>query len=379
MATSNIGRRTASKAKQAGRQLNHTAANPWVEKFARFGYLVRGLVYATIGVLALQLAIGAGGQATTQSGAIAMLGSQPFGKILLILIVVGLASYSLWGFVRAIFDPLHRGSDSKGIVARMGFAFSGLSYGVLAIPPLQSLMNQGGSQSAANPADISVVLFGLPFGKWLVVGLGFFWIAIQFYVFPFYIEQEVKSYRIAFKNAALIAGANPLFTLILLIVSVALLGVSILVIPPLFVLGGLLFWVMPGTEGVVNRIKIEANMRIDEHFAELAALGGRNELARRFLRPGNSYPLCVVAEADHATGPCATARRILRHALRAGTGNNRRSPFRRLRLQCRRRRRCGPRGSADSFRERRGKQRAGCARLAAGETSVWKNFSNRLE
>src|SRR5512141_1404178 len=120
----NLGQRANGYRKQTARHMGHAAANPWVERLARFGYLMRGLVYATIGVLALELAPGNGGQATTQSGAIAMLGSQPFGKILLILIVVGLASYSLWGFIHAIFDPLHRGSDAKGIVARIGFAFS---------------------------------------------------------------------------------------------------------------------------------------------------------------------------------------------------------------------------------------------------------------
>jgi hypothetical protein len=184
MANFNITQRVKSNTKQTASHVSYAAANPWLERLERFGYLIRGLVYATIGVLALQLAMGAGGATTSQSGAIAMLGSQPFGKVLLILIVVGLAGYSLWGFIRAIFDPLHRGSDSKGIVARIGFAFSGLTYGILVIPPLQSLMNRG-SQPASNPADISVMLFSLPFGKWLVVGLGLIWIAVgvgQLYV-----------------------------------------------------------------------------------------------------------------------------------------------------------------------------------------------------
>jgi hypothetical protein len=89
-------------------------------------------------------------------------------------------------------------------------------------------------------------------GLWLAAAL--FWIAIQFYAIPFYIEQEVKSFRIALKNAALIAGANPIFTLLLLIVAVALLALSTLVLPPLFVIGGLVFWALPGTEGAVDRI-----------------------------------------------------------------------------------------------------------------------------
>lgn len=39
-------------------------------------------------------------------------------------------------------------------------------------------MNQGSSQAGANPADLSVQLFNLPFGKWLVVALGLFWMAV---------------------------------------------------------------------------------------------------------------------------------------------------------------------------------------------------------
>jgi hypothetical protein len=89
-------------------------------------------------------------------------------------------------------------------------------------------------------------------GAWLAAGL--FWVAIQLYVFPFYVEQETKSWRVALRNAALIAGANPLFTLILLIIALALVGVSLAVIPPLFVLLGLVIWTMIGTEAVVNRI-----------------------------------------------------------------------------------------------------------------------------
>jgi hypothetical protein len=91
-------------------------------------------------------------------------------------------------------------------------------------------------------------------GAWLALGL--FWTAIQFYVFPFFVEQEYKSWRIALKNAALVAGANPLFTLILVALAVALLTLSIAIIPPLFVLLGLVIWTMISTEGVINRVAL---------------------------------------------------------------------------------------------------------------------------
>lgn len=191
MATLNVRQHAKSEAKQTARGVRNAAANPWVERLERFGYLTRGLVYATIGVLALQLALGSGGKTTTQSGAIATLGSQPFGKALLIVIVLGLAGYSLWGFVRAIFDPLHRGNDFKGIVARLGFAFSGVSYGLLLIPALQFLTNQGARPEAGNSADLSVRLFKLPFGMWLVAGFGLLWIGMG-------LGQMYTAYKVAF-------------------------------------------------------------------------------------------------------------------------------------------------------------------------------------
>ena len=33
--------------------------------------------------------------------------------------LAGLGAYSLWGFVRAIFDPLHRGDHPAGIAERL--------------------------------------------------------------------------------------------------------------------------------------------------------------------------------------------------------------------------------------------------------------------
>jgi hypothetical protein len=93
---------------------------------------------------------------------------------------------------------------------------------------------------------------GWVMGAWMAAFL--FWSAIQFYAIPFYIEQETKSWKVALKNAALVAGANPLFTLVLFVVATLLILVSTLLIPPLFVLIGLVFWVMIGTQAVINRI-----------------------------------------------------------------------------------------------------------------------------
>jgi hypothetical protein len=59
---------------------------------ARAGLVARGVSYGIIGILALKLAVGSGGETTNQRGALQTVAHQPFGKALLIAMAVGLAS-----------------------------------------------------------------------------------------------------------------------------------------------------------------------------------------------------------------------------------------------------------------------------------------------
>jgi hypothetical protein len=173
---------TSNTAKQAGKaavhQAQHAATNPWVERLERFGFVIRGLIYVIIGVLALQLAAGAGGATATPTSAIALIGRQPAGKLLLVLVVVGLAGYSLWGFVRAILDPLGRGTKPKGLIDRAGFLFSGISYGLLTIPAILTLLDKPSTSSAASTGGVPASLMSGPTGKLVVVVFGLIWIAM---------------------------------------------------------------------------------------------------------------------------------------------------------------------------------------------------------
>jgi hypothetical protein len=154
------------------------SADPWIERLARLGYAVRGILYMTVGLLAFLVALGKGGATTDKHGAIATIGSQPFGKLLLVVIAVGLIGYSLWGFVRAIFDPLDRGTDPKGIAQRIGYVVSGISYGVLVIPTVRFIMGDGGAGTNSQGAeDLTAALMSQPFGVWLVGIVGLIGIA----------------------------------------------------------------------------------------------------------------------------------------------------------------------------------------------------------
>lgn len=150
------------------------AGNPWVDRLVRTGYVVRGLLYIVIGALATMTALGRGGGTTDKGGAILTIAQQPFGKFLLIALLAGLVGYSLWGFIRAFLDPLHRGTDPKGLAQRGGYLVSGIAYGSLVIPTLAFLMGTGGGQDqGSGTQELSARLLHAPFGPWIVgiVGL----------------------------------------------------------------------------------------------------------------------------------------------------------------------------------------------------------------
>ena len=60
--------------KKAGQK---AAFSPLMEALERLGYGVRGLIYITMGLLALNVTLGKGGAPTDQQGAIAAIGRQP--------------------------------------------------------------------------------------------------------------------------------------------------------------------------------------------------------------------------------------------------------------------------------------------------------------
>jgi len=146
--------------------------HPWFERRARWGYVVRGLIYLIPGVLAFRLALGAHGAAVTQTGAIELMSREPFGHPILIVVAVGLAAYSLWGVVRAVFDPLRQGHSAGGILVRLGYVSSALGYAGFFLAALRLLAGK----SAHSSKDWLARLLDAPFGPWILGIFGLCWI-----------------------------------------------------------------------------------------------------------------------------------------------------------------------------------------------------------
>ena len=164
--------------------VKRAASNPGLEFLERVGYVARGLLYVVMGSLALGLALGVGGKATDQSGSLATLAGGAFGKVLLVIFVIGLAAYSLWGFVRAIFDPLHRGDHPAGVAERLGFAWSGIAYAGLALFALELFVGTGRAAAQDSTQMQISKLLAYPAGEWAVTAIGLVSIVVglgQFY------------------------------------------------------------------------------------------------------------------------------------------------------------------------------------------------------
>lgn len=172
--------------------ISFPARHEGLEKLARAGYITKGVVYAIVGMLALQVAAGGGGAPTDSSGAILTIGQQPFGRLLLVLTTIGLAGYVLWRFVQAIWDVEDKGSDTRGLIKRATFAISGLAYASLAVMAGRVAFGAGAGTSER---QWTARLMEQPLGPWLVALTGAIVIGIGVYqLYRVYRGDFLKSY-----------------------------------------------------------------------------------------------------------------------------------------------------------------------------------------
>jgi uncharacterized protein DUF1206 len=148
MASMSTGQAPAGKARAKGERVARSDSFEWL---ARAGLVARGVVYGVIGILAVKLALGDGGKTTNQQGALQTIAKQPFGKLLLILVAVGLFGYALWRLVRAAIG--HGPEASDDTKERIAGAVSGFAYAALCVTAIKILVGSGGGGGASSHPD----------------------------------------------------------------------------------------------------------------------------------------------------------------------------------------------------------------------------------
>jgi hypothetical protein len=162
--------RPVQRVEVGGEKVARSSGFEWL---ARAGFVARGLIYGLIGILAIKLALGAGGKTTDQAGALKTISQQPFGQVLLILVAIGLAGYALWRLIHALIGHGPENSDSTfDRVAALG---SGIVYAGLCAIAIEILLGSGGSHRTTGG------VFGWPAGTWLVGIAGAVLIGVALY------------------------------------------------------------------------------------------------------------------------------------------------------------------------------------------------------
>jgi hypothetical protein len=158
---------TSGTVSAAGRAGNSDA----LEKLARVGLIAYGVVHLLVAWLALQLAWGGGGGSADQSGAMATLAAEPFGKPLLWVLAVGLIALALWQLAELLRKvPGLRGSGEqkkKAVTGTVKTVAKTIVYLFLAVTAIRFATGGGTSSSGQQQQTVAGVL-GWPAGRFLV-------------------------------------------------------------------------------------------------------------------------------------------------------------------------------------------------------------------
>src|SRR5205814_2208206 len=104
---------------------------------ARAGCISVGTVYVLIGTWAMLALLQLADPAADEQRILHRVLQIPLGGVLIAAVAAGTSGYILWLLFEAVFDPYEFGRTFKGVVERIGIAFSTLAYGTIAAAALR--------------------------------------------------------------------------------------------------------------------------------------------------------------------------------------------------------------------------------------------------
>ncbi len=151
-------------------------AGDWIDRFARFGLVARGSVYVLFGALMVKLALGQRRRATDTKGALAELTRQPFGRVVIWVVAVGLLCWTISLVLGAVRARGGRKPGHNDTGRRLSNASSAVVNGGLTLAAFKLATDSGGSSSGGDKKEktITAQAMDLPAGRLLVgaAGLG---------------------------------------------------------------------------------------------------------------------------------------------------------------------------------------------------------------
>ena len=159
-------------------ELEETDEEDVAERAGQAGLAVRGVLYLVSAFLTVRIAFGSAPdeEGPGKQGALEQVAQQPFGRVALAVLAVGLAGYAVWRFIAAWkYDGDEDDEAWQVWRKRIAYVFRGLVY-VAAFTTAVSLLvddDTGSERSSQGESgnDIERV-FDLPAGRWIVLAVG---------------------------------------------------------------------------------------------------------------------------------------------------------------------------------------------------------------
>ena len=136
----------------------------WYSALARTGLVAKGLSFGVVGALALKLALGDGGKATSREGALEELAGTGLGELLIAALAIGFAAYALWRVVQAF--------ACGEWLERIGYAGRGVIYAALTYSAVRLLFGAHGDSQNEKARKTTDTVLDWPGGKLLVIVAG---------------------------------------------------------------------------------------------------------------------------------------------------------------------------------------------------------------
>lgn len=140
----------------------------WFERFARFGLVSKGIVYFLMGTLSVLAAFGLSAEKGDKAEAFKFIYDQPFGRLILIAVALGLLGYVMLRFFQAFKNIENKSKDLKGITARIGYGLSGLLYLAIGAYALKLALAGGGGGGNDSRQFIVSKVFEYPGGEYII-------------------------------------------------------------------------------------------------------------------------------------------------------------------------------------------------------------------
>lgn len=164
-------------------QASRAADSKPLELLARGGFIGYGIIHLLFAWIALQVAFGGSGQESDQSGALQTLADSGVGRVLLVVIAIGLVAMAIWqAFEAAIGESGPR--DRTALFERIVSGVRAVLYLYLAWIAVRILQGENASMGDSQESKSSTLMDATG-GRWLVgfVGLVVLGVGIGMFIY----------------------------------------------------------------------------------------------------------------------------------------------------------------------------------------------------